>query len=53
MIARIWRGAVRQADGDAYSRYMGEAGIAGYEKKTKGTRGQKGSSLFPDLTTNC
>ena len=30
MIARIWRGAVRKADGAAYAAYMQETGIAGY-----------------------
>jgi heme-degrading monooxygenase HmoA len=30
MIARIWRGAVRQADGDAYARYMRDTGVAEY-----------------------
>jgi heme-degrading monooxygenase HmoA len=35
MIARIWRGAVRIADGDAYARYMEDTGLAGY-KSTPG-----------------
>jgi heme-degrading monooxygenase HmoA len=30
MIARIWKGAVRRRDGDAYGRYMAETGVAGY-----------------------
>jgi heme-degrading monooxygenase HmoA len=30
MIARIWRGAVRNDDGDAYARYMRDTGVAGY-----------------------
>ena len=30
MIARIWRGAVRAADGDAYADYMRTTGVAGY-----------------------
>ena len=30
MIARIWRGAVARADGDAYARYMNETGVRGY-----------------------
>ena len=30
MIARIWRGAVRSEDGDAYAAYIGETGLAGY-----------------------
>jgi heme-degrading monooxygenase HmoA len=38
MIARIWRGAVRSQDGDAYARYMRETGVAGYA----GTPGNRG-----------
>jgi heme-degrading monooxygenase HmoA len=38
MIARIWRGAVARADGDAYSRYIHDTGIAGYIA-TPGNRG--------------
>lgn len=38
MIARIWRGAVRREDGDAYARYMQATGIAGYAR-TPGNRG--------------
>jgi heme-degrading monooxygenase HmoA len=38
MIARIWRGAVRAADVEAYARYVQETGIDGYEK-TPGNRG--------------
>jgi heme-degrading monooxygenase HmoA len=30
VIARIWRGAVRRQDGDAYARYMRETGVAEY-----------------------
>jgi heme-degrading monooxygenase HmoA len=30
MIARIWRGAARSEDGDAYAAYIGETGLAGY-----------------------
>lgn len=30
MIARIWRGAVRIADGDAYAKYIGDTGLAEY-----------------------
>jgi heme-degrading monooxygenase HmoA len=30
MIARIWKGAVRSEDGDAYASYMQATGIAGY-----------------------
>jgi heme-degrading monooxygenase HmoA len=38
MIARIWRGAVRREDADAYVAYIGETGIAGYAA-TPGNRG--------------
>jgi heme-degrading monooxygenase HmoA len=38
MIARLWRGAVRKADSDAYARYMLDTGVAGYAK-TAGNRG--------------
>ena len=38
MIARIWRGAVRTADGDRYAAYMTETGVAGYAK-VPGNRG--------------
>ena len=38
MIARIWRGAVRKEDGDAYARYMQSTGVAGYTS-TEGNRG--------------
>jgi heme-degrading monooxygenase HmoA len=37
MIARIWRGAVAQADRDAYAQYMEETGVAGY-RSTPGNR---------------
>jgi heme-degrading monooxygenase HmoA len=37
MIARIWSGAVRREDGDAYARYMQTTGIAGYAR-TPGNR---------------
>jgi heme-degrading monooxygenase HmoA len=30
VIARIWRGAVRREDGDAYADYMKRTGVAGY-----------------------
>jgi len=30
VIARIWRGAVRIADGDAYAKYIGDTGLAEY-----------------------
>jgi hypothetical protein len=32
MIARIWKGAVRKQDGDAYARYMQQTGVAGYAR---------------------
>ena len=38
MIARIWKGAVRQEDGDDYAHYMRETGVAGYAR-TPGNRG--------------
>ena len=38
MIARIWRGAVRASDADAYVQYVRETGIDEYEK-TPGNRG--------------
>ena len=38
MIARIWRGAVRQEDGDLYEQYIRETGVAEY-KTTAGNLG--------------
>lgn len=38
MIARIWRGAVRKQDADAYAEYMQRTGIPGYVS-TPGNRG--------------
>jgi heme-degrading monooxygenase HmoA len=38
MIARIWRGAVRREDGDAYAAYIGDTGLAEYAA-TPGNRG--------------
>jgi heme-degrading monooxygenase HmoA len=38
MIARIWRGAVRPGDADAYGAYIGETGLADYAA-TPGNRG--------------
>jgi hypothetical protein len=38
MIARIWTGAVRRGDGDAYAAYMLETGLAAYTE-TPGNRG--------------
>jgi heme-degrading monooxygenase HmoA len=37
VIARIWKGATKRADGDAYAEYMGSTGIAGY-RSTPGNR---------------
>jgi heme-degrading monooxygenase HmoA len=38
VIARIWKGAVRRDDGDAYAAYMRDTGVADYEQ-TPGNRG--------------
>jgi heme-degrading monooxygenase HmoA len=38
VIARIWAGSVRRADGDEYAAYMRSTGIAAYES-TPGNRG--------------
>ena len=38
MIARIWKGAVRKDDGDAYADYVRKTGIPGYAR-TPGNRG--------------
>ena len=38
MIARTWKGTVRQADGDDYARYMQDTGLAAYAA-TPGNRG--------------
>ena len=38
MIARVWRGAVRPQDADAYGDYIAQTGLAGYEA-TPGNRG--------------
>jgi heme-degrading monooxygenase HmoA len=38
VIARIWKGAVRNEDGDAYAEYMQETGVAGYAQ-IAGNRG--------------
>lgn len=35
MIARIWRGAVAEADGDAYADYVAATGLAGYTTTKK------------------
>jgi len=38
VIARVWTGAVRRTDGDAYAEYMRETGVAGYAD-TPGNQG--------------
>jgi heme-degrading monooxygenase HmoA len=38
VIARIWRGAVRREDGDAYAEYIETTGVAGY-RDTPGNLG--------------
>ena len=38
IIARIWKGAVRTSDGDAYADYIHRTGVAGYTA-TPGNRG--------------
>jgi heme-degrading monooxygenase HmoA len=38
VIARIWKGTVREHDGDAYADYMRKTGIPGYAS-TPGNRG--------------
>ncbi len=38
MIARIWRGATRATDGDAYLEYLHRTGLAEY-RATEGNRG--------------
>jgi heme-degrading monooxygenase HmoA len=38
VIARIWRGAVRTADADAYADYIGQTGLGDY-LRTPGNRG--------------
>jgi len=38
MIARIWRGAVRTPDADAYGAYIEATGLEGYQQ-TAGNRG--------------
>ena len=42
MIARIWSGAVRTADADAYARYIRETGFTEYGR----TRGNRGAWLL-------
>ncbi|HEY2072981.1 MAG TPA: antibiotic biosynthesis monooxygenase, partial [Gaiellaceae bacterium] len=38
MVARVWTGAVRREDADAYAEYIRDTGVAGYEQ-TPGNRG--------------
>ena len=38
MIARVWKGAVRRDDADAYAEYMQDSGVAGYAR-VPGNRG--------------
>jgi len=38
MIARMWRGAVRRDDADAYAEYIANTGMAAY-RSTPGNRG--------------
>lgn len=38
MIARMWRGAVRRGDADAYAEYMANTGMAAY-RSTPGNQG--------------
>ena len=42
MIARIWKGAVRRGDGDAYAGYMTKTGVAEYT----GTPGNRGAWML-------
>jgi heme-degrading monooxygenase HmoA len=42
MIARVWRGAVRREDAEAYGAYINETGIAEYA----GTPGNRGAWLL-------
>jgi len=42
VIARIWKGAVRRQDGDAYARYMRETGVAEYV----GSPGNRGAWML-------
>jgi heme-degrading monooxygenase HmoA len=42
VIARIWTGAVRSKDGDAYAEYMRSTGLAGYQ----GTPGNRGAWML-------
>lgn len=50
MIARIWRGAVRREDGDAYAEYIERTGVAGY-RSTAGNRGV--TMLRRDVEDRC
>ncbi len=50
MIARLWRGAVRRDDGDAYAEYIERTGVAGY-RSTPGNRGV--TMLRRDVDDRC
>ena len=50
MIARIWRGAVRREDGDAYADYIEATGVAGY-RETPGNLGV--TMLRRDVDDRC
>jgi heme-degrading monooxygenase HmoA len=50
VIARIWRGAVRPDDGDAYAEYIERTGVAGY-RSTPGNRGV--TMLRRDVEDRC
>jgi hypothetical protein len=47
MIARIWRGAVAQGNGDAYAQYIHDTGVAGYA----GAEGNRGVWMLPREST--
>jgi heme-degrading monooxygenase HmoA len=50
VIARIWRGAVRREDGDAYAEYIERTGVTGY-RSTPGNRGV--TMLRRDVDDRC
>ncbi|MBD0280625.1 MAG: antibiotic biosynthesis monooxygenase [Thermoleophilaceae bacterium] len=50
MTARLWRGAVRRDDGDAYAEYIERTGVAGY-RSTPGNRGV--TMLRRDVDDRC
>src|SRR5256885_982093 len=49
MIARVWRGAVRRKDADAYAEYMRGTGLREYQE-TPGNRGAFSCALAPEQT---